>query len=64
MYKKYETLKNKFGVTDAEISRETGISQSTLSDWKMGRYEPKVDKLLKIAKFFNVSLDYFMEESA
>ena len=32
----------------------------TLSDWKNGKTTPKQDKLLKIADYFGVSLDYLM----
>ena len=32
----------------------------TLSDWKNGKSTPKQDKLMKIADYFGVSLDYLM----
>ena len=62
MYEKYEALKAERNVTDADVTRETGVKSSTLSDWKAGRYKPKADKLLKIAKFCGVPLEYFLEE--
>ena len=62
MYEKYEALKAERNLTDADVVRETGVASSTLSDWKAGRYTPKADKLLKIAKLFNVPLEYFLEE--
>ena len=43
------------------VSKETGISQSVLSDWKRGRSNPKVDKLQKLADYFGVSIEYFLE---
>lgn len=43
-----------------QVSRETGISTATLTNWKKGNYTPKQDKLQKIADFFNVSVDYLM----
>ena len=42
------------------MSKETGVSQSTLSDWKRGISTPKQDKLQKIADYFGVSLEYLM----
>lgn len=42
------------------MSKETGIPQSTLSDWKNGRYTPKADKMLKIAEYFDVPLEYLV----
>ena len=62
MYEKYEALKKKKGLSDADVSRGTEIPASTLSDWKAGRYTPKADKLMKLAKFFDVPLEYFLEE--
>ncbi|MBQ1956857.1 MAG: helix-turn-helix domain-containing protein [Clostridia bacterium] len=43
-----------------KLAKATGISPSTFSDWKSGRYTPKADKLLLIADFFGMSLDSLM----
>ncbi|MFR5684982.1 MAG: helix-turn-helix domain-containing protein, partial [Clostridia bacterium] len=45
---------------DADVSKATGISKSTFSDWKSGRSKPKQEKLQKIADYFGVSVDYLM----
>ncbi len=45
------------GITAYRLSRDTGISPSSLSDWKRGRSAPKIDKLSIIADYFGVSLD-------
>lgn len=57
MYAKYVELRDSKGVTDAKVSAETGIPRSTFTDWKQGRSKPKLEKLLKIAEFFGVSID-------
>lgn len=62
MYQKYVELRNKAGVTDYEVAKQTGISTSTLTNWKFGRYSPKFDKLLILAKYFGVSVEYFAEQ--
>lgn len=31
------------------------------SDWKSGKSKPKVDKLKKIADYFGVTIEYFLE---
>ena len=64
MYTKYETLRDKKGVKDAEVAQATGIAPATLSDWKANRYAPKADKLLKLAEYFGVSIEYFLKEDA
>lgn len=58
MYERFSELLQNFGVTAYKVSKETGISQQTLSDWKKGKSIPKLDKLQKIADYFNVPLDY------
>ncbi len=58
MYEIYCKLRNCRGLKDADVARGTGITKSTFSDWKNGRSSPKDEKLLKIADFFGVSLDY------
>lgn len=61
MYSKFADLLSKKNVTTYQVSKATGISQGTFSSWKHGRFTPKVDKLLKIANYFKVPLDYFLE---
>lgn len=62
MYKDYAALRDARAMTDADVERETGVRRQTLSDWKAGRYTPKVDKLAKIAKLFHVPLEQLIEE--
>lgn len=61
MYEKFSKLLQSRGVTAYKVSEETGIAQATLSAWKKGKYKPKQDKLLKIAKYFGVDITYFLE---
>ncbi len=62
MYKKFSALLEKNNKTPYQVSKETGIAQSVLSDWKRGRSKPKVDKLKVLADYFGVSIEYFLEE--
>lgn len=61
MYGKFEKLLKERGISAYKCSKETGISQATLSDWKRGVYTPKSDKLQKLSEYFGVSIDYFYE---
>lgn len=56
-YARYVALRDKRGLTDADIAKETGIPQSTFSDWKSGKSIPKLPKLIKIAEVFNTSIE-------
>ena len=60
MYEKFERLLEERGVTAYKVSKETGVATATLTEWKNGTYTPKVDKLMLIAKFFDVPIDYFL----
>lgn len=62
-YKKYSTMRDERGMTDYEVSKLSGVSTSTLSNWKAGRYTPKADKVKNIANVFKVSIEYFLEEA-
>lgn len=62
MYKKFEKLLEKTNKTAYQVSRDTGVSTATLTNWKYGRYVPKVDKLKILADYFGVSIEYFLEE--
>ena len=62
MYLKFVKLLQRDGITAYRVSKDTKISTSTLSDWKTGRSQPKLNKLQKIANYFNVPITYFIEE--
>lgn len=60
MYDVFEQLLQKFGVTTYQVSKATGIPQSTLSNWKARGNLIRGDKAQKIADYFGVSVDYLM----
>lgn len=57
-YEIFASLLTQRGIKAVDVSRQTGIATSTLSEWKKGKTEPKIDKMQKLADYFNVSLDY------
>lgn len=60
MYTVFEQLLLKFGVTAYKVSKDTGITQTLLSNWKTGKSVPNMHNLKKIADYFNVTVDYLM----
>lgn len=64
MYAKYVELRNAKGCKDSDVARATHIPQATFSEWKKGKGVPKVDKLIKIADFFGVTLDELVRSQA
>jgi transcriptional regulator with XRE-family HTH domain len=64
VYKKFAELLEKRKVTAYRVSKETGIPANTFTDWKNGRSKPKFDKLMALAKFFDVPVEYFHDEES
>lgn len=73
MYKKYLELLRQHETTTYQVAKATGIRESVLSDWKTrqewndrhtdGRQAGlSITNLKKLADYFGVSLDYFVED--
>ena len=60
IYERFDKLKESRGVTVYAVSKATGITATTFTNWKKGKYVPKRDKMQLIADYFNVSVDYLM----
>lgn len=60
MYEIFAMLLEQSGKRTTDVSRATGISPTTFSDWKSGKSIPKQDKLQKIADYFGVTIKYLM----
>ena len=62
LYEKFAELLAKNNVNAHQVSQATGISTATLTSWKQGVYTPKIEKLMLIAKHFDVPITYFIED--
>lgn len=60
MYKVFERLINERGITPYKVSKDTGITQTSLSKWKLGKTDLSRASYEKLAKYFGVSIDYLM----
>lgn len=58
----FDIMKEK-ELTAYRVSKDTGISQASLADWRKGRSKPKIDKLQKLSEYFGVSISYLTGES-
>lgn len=47
------------GISQSELEKTLGFGKGTMTKWK-GTTAPSADKLLKIAEYFDVTLDYLM----
>ncbi|WP_419575281.1 XRE family transcriptional regulator [Ruminococcus sp.] len=56
----FKQLLQNCNVTAYQMSKDTGISESLISNWKSGRQLPKYDSLNILADYFNVSGDFLL----
>ena len=61
LFKEFEKLLQEHKTTINRVAVETGIPKTVLYDWKSGRCTPKVDKMIILAKYFNVPLEIFIK---
>ena len=67
MYSRYCKLRDERGVNDLQVATATKIPASTLYDWGQ-RAEKKSDAkmgvnyLKALADYFNVNIEYFLED--
>jgi len=60
MYEIFAKLLADKNIKAIDVSKATGINSAVFSEWKKGKSSPKVDKLQKIADYFDVPLEYLV----
>lgn len=58
--KRFRQVIEQQNITQTELSKKTGITQSSISDWLNGKYSPKQDKIDILSRALNVSPAYLM----
>ena len=53
-------LRKKKGLSQLRLATELNTTQNTISRYETGEREPGIDELIKIADYFNVSVDYLI----
>ncbi len=54
---KIKELRQKLKLSQYEVANKLGMPQTTFHYYEVGRNEPNIETLIKIADFFNVSID-------
>ena len=57
---KLKQLRENDSISQIRFAKEIGYSQASIAAWENGTREPGIDTLIKIAQFFNVSIDYLV----
>lgn len=55
----FNRLCNEYNIKPNTVAKEIGIPSGSVTDWKKGRI-PRDGTLIKIADYFNVSIDYLL----
>lgn len=50
------------GLTQTRVAPHIGCTTKQLSSWEWGRTIPRIDYIIKLADFYNVTLDELFEE--
>jgi len=61
MYKRFAELLERHDISAYRVAKSLKMSPTTFSDWKKGKSHPKIEKLNKIAEYFNVPITYFTD---
>lgn len=56
-------LRKELSLTMKELGRYIGVAESTISLYESGKREPDNKTLVKLADYFNVSVDYLLGRS-
>ncbi len=51
-------LRKEFGVSQQKLANSICVTQQCVSEWEKDNIEPTLSNLIKLADFFDVSIDY------
>ncbi|MDF8373622.1 helix-turn-helix domain-containing protein [Weissella paramesenteroides] len=53
-------LREAKGLSQRQLANELGMVHQTYSNYERGEREPRIDVLIKLADYFDVSVDYLI----
>ena len=56
-------IRSSKGLSQLKIAMDLNMNQNTISRYETGEREPGINELIKIADYFNVSIDYLLERT-
>lgn len=62
LYEKLEDMIADRQITKAELARQVGVSQVTMTKWCSGRSTPCRDNLIKICRVLDVPVSLFLDD--
>ena len=56
-------IRKEKGISQLKLAIELNTNQNTISRYETGEREPGINELIRIADYFNVSIDYLLERT-
>ena len=53
-------LREEKNISQMELSKATGLSQSAIARWELNKTEPTASALITLSEYFNESVDYLL----
>ena len=63
MYRRLRELRDEKDLTQTEIAKMLGMSQTGYSKYETGENDIPTDVLIKLANFYNTSIDYLLGQN-
>ena len=63
MYKRIRELRERKGLTQKEVAGVLGMSQPGYAKYETGENDPPTHVLLKLADFYETSVDYLLDRT-
>ena len=60
-YKRLKSLRQERNLSQAELAEVLGTTRQQVGKWELGIQMMGVDKYIKLARYYNVSLDYLLD---
>ncbi len=63
MHKRIRNLRKSKLLSQTFVASYLNIHQTTYSDYELGNINIPIDALIKLARFYNTSIDYLLEQT-
>ncbi len=58
-----KSLREEAGIAQKELAKHFNVAQNTVSSWETGKRDPDTETVIRIANFFDVTIDYVLGNS-
>ena len=56
-------LRKERGISQLKLAMDLSMNQNTISRYETGKHEADYDTLIKLANYFNVSIDFLLKQT-